>query len=152
MKLGGIKQNVEQEELWREIIGVQAACYCYCYADLVMIQHWFGPHSFFHHFIIDVSIVLTLALTKKLFESKILPERFDILRSVVNKRETNEYISSTCGGVAKHAIPVEETEEENEKNGEQVTSYFILILPDLTYWLTNLLSFLSLLKSDNEYF
>ena len=91
-------------------------------------------------------------MTKKLFESKILPERFDILRSVVNKRETNEYISSTCGGVAKPAIPVEETVEDNEKNGEQVTSYFILILPDLTYWLTNLLSFLSLLKSDNEYF
>ena len=40
----------------------------------------------------------------------------------MNKRETNEYISSTCGGVAKPAIPVEETVEENEKNGEQVTS------------------------------
>lgn len=74
------------------------------------------------HLLIFSFFVISTAITKKMFESKLVPARFDVFNAVVNKREENAYIVSTSGGVFKSSVaqPVEETDNTDNIAVEQV--------------------------------
>ena len=151
MKLGGIEQNVETGRVMeRDNWG---ASYCYCYADLVMIQHWFGPHSFFHHFFYWCFNCTYSSIDKEAFWKQNTAGKVWHIEVCCEQKGDKWIHKLYMWWSGETCYPCRgDSRREREKWWTGNIVYFILILPDLTYWLTNLLSFLSLLKSDNEYF